>query len=403
MTLLRADQYTDLASFRDVGAFVPLAYDHAGAVIREVAPAQFAVPLPHQAGAPLPLTIALVRDLRWQVPVVLPAADRLQRWDADLPWQECHWYDAAWEATAAPARPTTAKLIPIVATAPFPDATTLARTYFRRWPVQENVIRDWLIPLGIDTNHGYAKTEVVNSEVAKRRGALTERLTLLKRWAIAAGKRSTQASTRYQRLHTAANVRARELSDVLFKQQRALEEQGVTEGVYRQAMREAKAVTQAEMDGLNEQTWRAYDTCNREDAKHERYCRDQRAILRALAELAGREQQMYELDNAKDQVMTVCKVALANLGMWIRDHYFPATYSLATWNWLLPFFRLTGQVIWEADQVRVVLKPFTDRQLTRDLQELCTRVKQQAPHLPDGRKLIFTLSRSRRLTLDDYP
>ena len=29
---------------------------------------------------------------------------------------------------------------------------------------------------------------------------------------------------------------------------------------------------------------------------------------------------MYELDSRKDQVMTVCKVALA---MWVRDRYFP--------------------------------------------------------------------------------
>ncbi len=31
------------------------------------------------------------------------------------------------------------------------------------------------------------------------------------------------------------------------------------------------------------------------------------------------EREMYELDNRKDQVMTVFKVALANLGMWVRD------------------------------------------------------------------------------------
>ena len=36
---------------------------------------------------------------------------------------------------------------------------------------------------------------------------------------------------------------------------------------------------------------------------------------------------MYELDHAKDQVMTTLKLALANLVMWTRDHYFPATYA----------------------------------------------------------------------------
>lgn len=36
---------------------------------------------------------------------------------------------------------------------------------------------------------------------------------------------------------------------------------------------------------------------------------------------------MYELDHAKDQVMTTLKLALANLILWTRDRYFPATYA----------------------------------------------------------------------------
>ncbi len=39
---------------------------------------------------------------------------------------------------------------------------------------------------------------------------------------------------------------------------------------------------------------------------------------------------MDELEHAKDQVMTVLKLALANLVMWARDTYFPATYAQAT-------------------------------------------------------------------------
>jgi hypothetical protein len=71
-----------------------------------------------------------------------------------------------------PAQPTVPKLIPIVTTATEADAIELAQTYTRRWSAQENVIRDWLIPLGIDVNHGFAKTPIINSEVAKKREAL---------------------------------------------------------------------------------------------------------------------------------------------------------------------------------------------------------------------------------------
>src|SRR5206468_2154197 len=109
-------------------------------------------------------------------------------------------WEEGWQATAAPAIQTTAKLIPIVTTTDTSDAVELAQTYIRRWPVQENVIKDYLLLLGLDTNHGFAKTPVENSEVAKRRSSLEKRLAKLKQWAESAGKRSRQAGKRHDRL-----------------------------------------------------------------------------------------------------------------------------------------------------------------------------------------------------------
>ena len=40
-----------------------------------------------------------------------------------------------------------------------------------------------LIPLNLDINHGYAKEQVVNSEVAKRQAAAGERVHHLEQWA----------------------------------------------------------------------------------------------------------------------------------------------------------------------------------------------------------------------------
>ncbi|MDQ5851426.1 MAG: hypothetical protein M3380_05010, partial [Chloroflexota bacterium] len=401
VTLLRADQYRGIEAFSEVGEFVPLVCDSDGTVLREVAPAHFALALPERPGESLPLWVALVRELRCQVPLASAEDDLPRRWDADLSWEERDWRSAEWSATPAPKPATTAKLIAIVATSPVADATTLARTYFRRWPVQENVIRDFLIPLGIDTNHGYSKREVINSEVAKRRSVLSERLERLKRWAVAAGERCTRASKRHLRLYAAAKERARELGNGLFKRQRELEEQGVSEGVLRREMRAAREETQAEMDERNGRIRRAVDSCNQEFHKQERYCKEQREVLRALEELAAREPQMYELDDRKDQVMTVCKVAMANLAMWTRDRYFPEGYGQATWKRLEPFFKLSGRVRWGAERVEVELRQFTDRQLNRDLAALCRRVAAAKPRLPDGRQLIFTTCGSNSLTSDD--
>jgi hypothetical protein len=54
VTLLKTNQYEGLASFSEVGEFVPLTHDRNGQVVREVAPACFALPLPDQKDQVLP-------------------------------------------------------------------------------------------------------------------------------------------------------------------------------------------------------------------------------------------------------------------------------------------------------------------------------------------------------------
>ncbi len=145
--------------------------------------------------------------------------------------------------------------------------------------------------------------------------------------------------------------------------------------------------------------WRAYEQCNNEFRKQERYCQEQREVLRALEDLAAKERTMYELDHRKDQVMTICRVALANLAMWTRDQYFPASYAHATWHRLLPFFHLPGTITRDATTIQVELSPFNDRALNCDLAFLCERVNKASPHLPDGRLLSFTIHSTRCVLL----
>jgi hypothetical protein len=404
VTVLRSDQYHGLESFTDVGTFVPLVSDQHGTVVREVTPARFALPLPDHPGQVLSLSVALIRDLRRQMPAttsedVVPGA---HRWYTDLDLDARNFWEQGWKATPAPATPTQAKLIPIVSTASTSDPVALARLYMQRWPVQENIIRDWLITLGIDTNHGYAKTEVVNSEVAKQRTALEQKRSTLERWAQGARQRENQASKRYYRLHEQTKAHAEALYRVINDRQCELEVQEVPDSLLRREIRELKAIADADIKARQARMWRAYEQSNQEVRKLERYCRKLREVLRALEDLASHERTMYELDHAKDQVMTVCKVAQANLVMWTRDRYFPATYAQATWKRLAPFFQPAGRVRWESETVRVELRPFNDTQLNRDLNALCTRVATAQPWLPDGRRLIFTVGPPPHLSSDLY-
>jgi hypothetical protein len=365
--------------------------DAQGKVVRDVAPARIVLPRSDQPGDVLPLRVALIRALRRLVPV-LPCQEDTgfpRSFDGDLAGTERQWWEAGWQATAAPATEVAPKLIPIVTTADSSDAIELAQTYIHRWPAQENVIKDYLRPLGLDTNHGFAKTPVENSEVARRRSALQKRLAKLKQWAQSASKREAQAGKRHDRLRVQFKSRADELYRELGLYQTTLEMQEVPDHLLRREIKERKAVIDAELEQLRAKMWRAYEQCNQEFRKQERYCKEQRDVLRALEDLEATERTMYELDHRKDQIMTVCKVALANLVMWSRDHYFPATYAHATWQRLLPFFRLAGRVAEYPEMVRVELRPFNDRQLNRDLAAVCARVNELQPRLPDGRRLLF--------------
>jgi hypothetical protein len=402
ITILRADQYDGLASFTDIGPFVPLVRDRHGTLVREVAPARFALFIPDRPGETLPLSVALIRDLRCQVPAPVPtdADDDVddpdwlpprERWLAGLALDDRRWWEPDWVATPTPKAPTHPKLIPIVSTEETRDAVALAQCYTARWPQQENIIRDWLIPLGLDTNHGYGKTVVENSEVAKQRTTLEQRRDRLQQWADSARKRYYRASRRADRRYAYRKERGDLWYRELNQQQDVLHDQGKDSYSIRQIIRERKAAIDAELEELTAHYWRAERERDAEWRKIERYCQDQRTVLRQLEDLNARAQQMYELNNDKDQVMTVCKLALANLVMWTRDQYFPSTYAQATWYRLAPFFNLPGQVTWERTTVHVALRPFNDQTLARDLMNLCERVTVQAPHLPDGRQLVMTV------------
>jgi len=298
VTVLRTDQYTGVRSFREVGEFIPLQMDRQGKVIREVALAQIALPLPEHPGQELEVRVALIRDWRRLVPKELSSEeeDRPLRWDEKPDGTHEYWLDENWQATPLPAPPMEPRLIPIVTTAAEAEAVELVQTYTRRWPAQENAIRDWLIPLGIDTNHGYAKTIVANSEVTKKREALQRRLENVQRWTDGARKRMHNASKLYRKRCQDTKERADVLYRNLNDHQMEMERQSVEHWLLRKTIKEEKAVADAEIEGYQQRQWKAYHTSNKEFAKCEKYCREQRELLRAIEDLAQQEREMDELD-----------------------------------------------------------------------------------------------------------
>jgi len=381
VTLLRSNQYHGLESFSDVGTFVPLSSDSHGTITREVAPARFTLALPEEPGEKLTVQVALIRDFR-----------RLRLGsgggEADLQTHQSEAFSPQ------------ARLIPIITTdLGSLDAATLAETYIHRWAAQENVIKDYLLPMGLDTNHGFAKTPVINSEVAKRRETFQKHLETFKKWMLSAQAKHDQ--TINSQIKLVERIKKNEQQyHLLNAQQNTLDKNSSSYDKQCNKIQSKKDELLIQQEKGKNRFQKLSHQISEYQAKYQSHEQKQCDILRSLQDLAMNERTMYELDNRKDQVMTVFKVALANLAMWTRDQFFPDTYSTATWEHLAPFFRLPGIIRSYPQTVDVELRPFHDRQYNRDLSLLCQRVNQKQPHLPDGRLLRFSLRTASRSSLD---
>jgi hypothetical protein len=209
-----------------------------------------------------------------------------------------------------------------------------------------------------------------------------------------------RASVLYDRLWKQTKAYGDDLYRKLNAHQDALAAQGIDYYQRRAQIKAEKATIDTELEERWQRVRRVYAKSCKESEKCERYAKVQCDLLRALEDLAANEKTMYELDNRKDQVMTICRLALTNLVMWTRDRYFPTSYAHATWARLAPFFHLPGMVVSTGHRVSVELRLFNDRQLNQDLVCLCEQVNKLSPQLPDGRRLLFTVRDIRHPILD---
>ncbi len=400
VTLLRSDQYEGEGSFEQVGAWHAFRYNRAGQLICEVASARFTLPRPNALDPPVQVEVALIRD--WRKLLMVEQADEavaVQDWQADLAPQQQRFWEAGWQALPAPPVPTTPKLIPVITTGQGMEAVELAHTYFKRWNCQENALRDWLIPLNLDINHGYAKEQVVNSELVKRQRVTTGRQHRLEHLAQACRARLAQLKEQDQRLEEQAQANAQRRNELVV-QVMYLEAASQTEEREYFPVKARHVATDWEVRQCKAKLEKHAVRRLRLLSKCEDYCLELRHVLRRQADLEAQARQMYELDHAKDQTMTLLKLGLANVGMWVRDQYFGESYQHCGWQRLLPFFQLGGWVTTTADEVQLELCAFNNRALVRDLEEVCRNVNTSGASLPDGRRLVVAVGERLRCQRD---
>ena len=146
---------------------------------------------------------------------------------------------------------------------------------------QENVSQDFLLPLGLESNHGYGKTPIGNEEVAKKRAAFEKRLRNVEQWAVKALERSRKAGRLSDRLWKQTKRSGAERSQELNDPQDALREQGMEYGERHAQIKQEKALVDSELSQRWQRVWHASDKSSQERKKAERYAQEPCDLLRA--------------------------------------------------------------------------------------------------------------------------
>ena len=230
----------------------------------------------------------------------------------------------------------------------------------------------------------------MNSELAKRQTVVQGRVQRLEQLAQASRVRLTDLQEQAQHLQEQVHAYEQQWSD-LWLQVIAFEATGQTEERDYFPVKVRQLATDWEVRRrkakLGKNVARRQALLN----KCEGYCQELRHVLRRQEDLAAQAREMYELDHAKDQIMTLLKVALANLGMWVRDRYFGESYQHCSWQRLFPFFQLGGWLTTTTSEVQLEVCAFNNRALVRDLEEVCRNVNTLGATLPDGRQLVMAV------------
>jgi len=356
ITCLRSNQYSGVDSFESVTTFEPFRYDKEGNVIQKIAEGIYEMNDRRKEEANLRLRAILLRKEK-----------DAQEEDEDVCLQVIITPD--WDT------PT----------------TKIAELYRGRYPKQENAIRDWWIPLGGDVNIGYDKHPVENSELARQKEDLEERLERLERYIPACEARMQCAQRRYDKHAAQYQVEWDAAQHILQEAVQQRQAQGEMAWDLHQWAKSEEARIEEELHA--QQIDAAVEQIERERKKQQRYRQEQQQKQQDLTKTieAMAQHPMYELDDRKDQLSSALRLCLISALQWLRDTVFPDSYAHATYETVKTFIQRGGFVIEHLHSIEVRLDGFWQSAKQRDLEELVSRCNARQFTAPDGRPLRFAI------------
>lgn len=285
------------------------------------------------------------------------------------------------------------KLIPIITNLSRkeePDIRRIAKRYFDRWPNQENIFKDAVASLKVDTNHGYKKQVVENRVVLRKKEELEQNLRGITKKLGKATREKDDARNYLTKLKNLYKSRKqmcqKEISDLYARiglptisakeRQKSLSRLRYLEKkLTKLSERYVENLSRSEMSLKNKE-------------RHEKNLLTQKRNKETEIKSLNLERVLYEIKTEKDHLMSNLKMLLMNLSSYTQRQYFPQDVHRFTMESMMKaFYFQDGYVKEKKKRVDVTLHSYDEPDLQEAVEYACANFNNNDLRTPEGQRI----------------
>lgn len=286
------------------------------------------------------------------------------------------------------------KLIPIITNLSRkeePDIARIARRYFARWPNQENIFRDAMGAIKVDTNHGYRKEEVPNRVVMRKKEELETNLRGVEKKLNKAGFEREKAEESLGKLKELYRSRRKEDEKEMNGLYAKLELPVSSEERQKHLSR-LKQLTKSlgAASGKYAETVARMEADLKNKERHEKSLMTQKEKIEKELGSLELEKPLYEIKTEKDHLMSNLKMLLINLSSYAQRQYFPEEmHSFTMESMMKAFYHQDGYVKSRKRKLEVMLQSYDDAQLQEAAEYACMKFNNSDLRTAQGQRILM--------------
>jgi hypothetical protein len=299
------------------------------------------------------------------------------------------------------------KLIPIITNLTRkeePNIARIARRYFERWPYQENIFKDAMKAIRVDTNHGFKKIEVPNRVADRKKEELETNLRgitkKLKKATRERGDVARALTTSKEFYQSSKQIYQREINDIHAKLRLSIPQEERQQYLSRLKLLERKLTNLSERCGKSLIQW---EVSLKNKEQHEKSLLTQKKNKEIeIKKLDTEKRPLYEIKTDKDHLMSNFKMLLINLSSHAQRTFFPElVHNLTMDSMMKAFYQQDGYVKIKPKRIDVTLQSYDDSFLQKTAEYACLRFNESERRTLEGQRIWMWLEGSKCQLLND--